>query len=131
MSEGTIPAELRYTKSHEWVRVEGDVLTVGITDHAQSELTDIVYVDLNLKSKSVAAGASVLVLESVKTVADVYAPATGTVTEVNSELKPHPELINRSPYTDGWVFRMKPAAPLDPATLLSAEEYRAFVAAGA
>ena len=131
MSEGMVPAELRYTKSHEWVRIEGDLLTVGITDHAQSELTDIVYVDLNLKSKAVTAGASVLVLESVKTVADVYAPVTGTVTEVNQELKPHPELINRSPYTDGWVFRMKPAGPLDAATFLSAEEYRAFLASSA
>jgi glycine cleavage system H protein len=130
MSEGTIPAELRYTKSHEWVRAEGDILTVGVTDHAQSELTDIVYVDLNLKSRSVAAGGTVLVLESVKTVADVYAPASGTVTEVNQELKPHPELINRSPYSEGWVFRMKPSGPFDPATLLSADEYRAFVASG-
>ena len=130
MSEGTIPGELRYTKSHEWVRLEGDVMTVGVTDHAQSELTDIVYVDLNLKTKSVSAGATVLVLESVKTVADVYAPATGTVTDVNTELKPHPEYINRFPYAEGWIFRLKLAAPPEPGTLLSAEEYRAFVASG-
>ena len=130
MSEGTIPAELRYTKSHEWVRVDGDVMTVGITDHAQSELTDIVYVDLNLKSKSVTVGATVLVLESVKTVADIYAPATGTVTEVNMELKPHPEFINRSPYAEGWIFRLKPSEPVDLATFLSADDYRAFVASG-
>ncbi|MGA8541988.1 MAG: glycine cleavage system protein GcvH [Thermoplasmata archaeon] len=130
MTEGTIPAELRYTKSHEWVRVEGDSLTVGITDHAQSELTDIVYVDLNLKSKTVTAGASVLVLESVKTVADIYAPASGTVTAVNEQLKPHPDYVNRYPYVEGWIFKMRPSAPFDPATLLSPEQYRAFLASG-
>ncbi|MGI0071484.1 MAG: glycine cleavage system protein GcvH [Thermoplasmata archaeon] len=130
MSEGTIPAELRYTKSHEWVRVDGDTLTVGITDHAQSELTDIVYVDLNRKARTVAAGASVLVLESVKTVADVYAPVAGTVTETNAALKDHPELVNRSPYTDGWIFRIQFAGPLEPASFLSADDYRQFLASG-
>lgn len=130
MSEGTIPAELRYTKSHEWVRVEGDLLTVGITDHAQSELTDIVYVDLRLKSTSVTAGGVVLVLESVKTVADIYAPATGIVTDVNLALKPHPDFVNRYPYAEGWIFRMKVAPPFDPATLMTADQYRAFLATG-
>jgi glycine cleavage system H protein len=131
VSEGTIPEELRYTKSHEWVRIEGDVMTVGITDHAQSELTDIVYVDLNLKTRDVSAGATVLVLESVKTVADVYAPASGTVTDVNATLKAHPEYVNRFPYAEGWIFRMKPSAAPDPATLLTAADYRAFLASGA
>ncbi|MGI0156026.1 MAG: glycine cleavage system protein GcvH, partial [Thermoplasmata archaeon] len=126
MSEGTIPAELRYTKSHEWVRIEGDQMTVGITDHAQSELTDIVYVDVTLKSKTFVAGAVVLVLESVKTVADVLAPAEGTVTALNTELSAHPEYINRSPYAEGWIFQMKTSGPIAPGTLLSAEEYRAF-----
>lgn len=130
MSEGTIPAELRYTKSHEWVRTEGDVITVGITDHAQSELTDIVYVDLNVKSKTVAAGAVVLVLESVKTVADVYAPVSGTVSEVNGALKPHPDYVNRFPYAEGWIFRMSASGAVAPGTLLSADEYRAFLASG-
>ncbi len=127
MSEGTIPAELRYTKSHEWIRADGDVLTVGITDHAQSELTDIVYVDLNLKSKSVSAGAVVLVLESVKTVAEIYAPATGTVPAVHLALKPHPAYVNRSPDAEGWIYRMKTAETFDPETLLTAEQYRAFL----
>jgi glycine cleavage system H protein len=131
MSEGTIPPELRYTKSHEWVRTDGDILTVGITDHAQSELTDIVYVDLNLKSKTVAAGAVVLVLESVKTVADIFAPVAGEITEVNAELKPHPDYVNRFPYAEGWIFRVKAAGPVAPGTLLSADEYRAFLATGA
>jgi glycine cleavage system H protein len=130
MPDPKIPAELRYTKSHEWVRVEGDTLTVGITDHAQSELTDIVYVDLNLKSKEVTAGATVLVLESVKTVADIYAPADGTVTAVNTELKPHPDYVNRFPYAEGWIYQMKAKSGFDPATLFSAEQYRDFLARG-
>jgi len=130
VTEGVIPAELKYTKSHEWVRTEGDVWTVGITDHAQSELTDIVFVDLNLKSKSVAAGAVVLVLESVKTVADVFAPVAGDVVATNAELKPHPDLVNRLPYAEGWIFKLRPSGPPAEGTLLSAEEYRAFVASG-
>ena len=130
MSEGSIPAELKYTKSHEWVRAEGDVMTVGITDHAQSELTDIVYVDLNLKSKTVAAGAVVLVLESVKTVADVYAPVPGEVVATNEQLKPHPDYVNRFPYAEGWIFKIRASGDAPPGTLLSADEYRAFLASG-
>jgi glycine cleavage system H protein len=130
MTEGTLPPELRYTKSHEWVRVDGDELTVGITDHAQSELTDIVYVDLTLKSKEAKAATPVLVLESVKTVADIYAPADGTVTAVKTELKPHPDYVNRYPYTDGWIFKMKAAAGFDASKLLTADQYRQFLASG-
>jgi glycine cleavage system H protein len=130
VSEEKVPGDRQYTKSHEWVRTEGDTATVGITDHAQSQLTDIVYVDLGSKGKTVAAGASVLVLESVKTVADVYAPGAGTVADVNADLKPHPELINQDPYGKGWIFRLKLSAPIDPASLLSAEAYRALLAAG-
>jgi glycine cleavage system H protein len=130
MTEGKIPGELRYTKSHEWVRIEGSEATVGITDHAQSELTDIVFVDLSAKGKTVAAGATVLVLESVKTVADVYAPGAGTVADVNPDLKSHPELINQDPYGKGWIFRLHLAGAFDPAGSLSADEYRAFVAGG-
>jgi glycine cleavage system H protein len=130
MTEGKIPTELKYTKSHEWIRLEGDVATVGITDHAQSELTDIVYVDLGAKGKSVAAAATVLVLESVKTVADVYAPFAGTVDDVNADLKSHPELINQDPYGKGWIFRLKLSGPADVGTFLSPDDYRAFVASG-
>ncbi len=130
MTEGTIPPELRYTKSHEWVRVEGDVATIGITDHAQSELTDIVFVDPAAQGKTVARGASVLVLESVKTVADVYAPAAGSVSEVNPELKAHPEFVNQDPYGKGWIFRLKLSEPVPSEDLLSSDQYRAFVAGG-
>ena len=125
-----IPEELKYTKSHEWVRIEGDRVTVGITDHAQSELTDIVFVDLPAAGKPFAAGASVLVLESVKTVADVYAPGDGTLAETNGALKGQPGLINQDPYGNGWLFRLTIAKPIDPATLLDAAAYRAFVESG-
>ncbi|HXQ95121.1 MAG TPA: glycine cleavage system protein GcvH [Thermoplasmata archaeon] len=126
MTEGAVPPELRYTKSHEWVRAEGPDIVVGITDHAQQELTDIVFVDLPKVGAEVKAGASVLVLESVKTVADVYSPVGGTVAAVNEQLKAHPELVNRSPYSDGWLFRIKSSAPLDPAATMSATEYATF-----
>jgi glycine cleavage system H protein len=130
MSEEKVPNELRYTKSHEWVKVDGNVATVGVTDHAQAALTDIVFVDLPAVGKAVAPGGSVLVLESVKTVADVYAPGSGTVTEANAELKAHPELVNQDPYGKGWLYRLQLSAPIAPGELMSADEYRAFVASG-
>ncbi|MFI5414047.1 MAG: glycine cleavage system protein GcvH [Candidatus Lutacidiplasmatales archaeon] len=131
MSEEKVPNELHYTKSHEWVKVDGESATIGITDHAQAQLTDIVFVDLPALGKAVTKGGSVLVLESVKTVADVNAPGNGAVTEANGELKGHPELINQDPYGKGWIFRVKLAGPIDPAELLTADQYRAFVASGA
>jgi glycine cleavage system H protein len=127
MTAGKVPTELKYTKSHEWVRIEGTTATVGITDHAQGELTDIVFVDLPAEGKSAAAGASVLVLESVKTVADVYAPGPGKVVAVNSDLKTHPEYINQDPYGKGWIFRLELSGPIE-AGLMSAEQYVQFVA---
>ncbi|MFY9717071.1 MAG: glycine cleavage system protein GcvH [Thermoplasmata archaeon] len=130
METGAIPPELRYTKSHEWLRIAGTRITVGITDHAQSQLTDIVFVELPAPGKSVAKGASALVLESVKTVADVYAPSAGTIVEVNAALKAHPELVNQEPYGKGWLFRLEVTGPLDETGLLSADAYRALVAAG-
>ncbi|MGA8710030.1 MAG: glycine cleavage system protein GcvH [Thermoplasmata archaeon] len=128
MSEEKVPNELRYTKSHEWVKVDGEEATVGITDHAQGQLTDIVFVDLPAAGKAAVKGASVLVLESVKTVADVYAPGNGSVTAVNAELKAHPELINQDPYGKGWIFRLHLSAPIVASDLLSADEYRALAA---
>ncbi|MCI4326911.1 MAG: glycine cleavage system protein GcvH [Thermoplasmata archaeon] len=130
MTAGNVPPDLRYTKSHEWIRELGDEMIVGITDHAQQELTDIVFVDLPKSGASVKAGASALVLESVKTVADVYAPFDGTVVAGNEALKAHPELVNRAPYSDGWLFKMR-RTPSGLATPnLSAAEYEAFVAVG-
>jgi glycine cleavage system H protein len=130
MSDTKEPEDRRYTKSHEWVRIEGNVVTVGITDHAQSELTDIVFVDLPAVGKAVTGGSSALVLESVKTVADVYAPVAGTISEVNSDLKGHPELINQDPYGKGWIFKVRAAGPVDASVFLDAAGYRASWSAG-
>jgi len=124
MTPVNLPPDLRYAKTHEWVRIEGSVVTVGISDHAQAELTDIVFVDLPAPGRHVEAGTSMLVLESVKTVADVYAPATGTIREVNLELKSHPEWVNQEPYGRGWLVRIEGTPAPD---LLSADQYRALI----
>ncbi|MGC2035503.1 MAG: glycine cleavage system protein GcvH [Thermoplasmata archaeon] len=124
------PTDRRYAPSHEWAKVDGSEVTVGITDHAQSELTDIVFVELPAEGKPVAKGASVLVLESVKTVADVYAPVSGTLLAVNGELKTHPELINQDPYGRGWLFRIRSAAVPDLGDLLDAGAYDALASKG-
>ena len=129
MTESKVPNELLYTKTHEWVRVEGDSATVGITGHAQGELTAIVFVDLPAEGKAVTKGGSVLVLESVKTVADVYAPANGTVSAANGELKAHPERVNQDPYGKGWLYKLKLAGAPAPGEFLSPEAYRAEIAA--
>ncbi len=121
---GKVPEELRYLATHEWFRVEGDELVVGLTDHAQSELTDVVFVDLPAPGKAVAPTAAALSVESVKTVSDVFPPVAGTVTQVNAELRAHPEYVNQDPYGKGWVFRMRPAAPVPSGVGLSAAEYR-------
>jgi len=131
MEPGKTPPDRSYRPTHEWVRVEGTVATVGITDHAQSQLTDIVFVDLPPVGKVVAKGQSVLVLESVKTVADVYAPGAGRVSAANAELSAHPELVNQDPYGKGWLYRLELSAPIDPADLLSADAYRALVQSSA
>ena len=128
MTASNVPEDRRYTREHEWVREEGAELIVGITDHAPGELTDIVFVDLPAVGRETKAGAGVLVLESVKTVADVYAPVDGTVSAVNDQLKSHPELVNQSPYGNGWLVRIHPAQPFDPAGFLDAAGYRATLA---
>jgi glycine cleavage system H protein len=126
MTGDKIPAELRYAKTHEWVRLEGTRATIGITDHAQAELTDIVFVDLPEVGRSVAGGATLLTLESVKTVSDVYAPGAGRVAEVNTELKAHPELVNQDPYGRGWIVRLELSGPLS-TELVDAEGYRRLI----
>lgn len=127
---GQVPEDRRYTRTHEWFRRDGASLVVGITDHAQGELTDVVFVDLPPVGKEGKAGAALMVLESVKTVADVYAPANGQVAEANQELKTHPELVNKDPYGKGWLYKLEcPDQPV--AGSMSAPEYRAFVAQGA
>ncbi|WP_337870310.1 glycine cleavage system protein GcvH [Meiothermus sp.] len=118
------PSELKYTKSHEWVRLEGDVAVVGITDFAQDALGDVVFVDLPQVGKAVEAGSAVAVVESVKTASDIYAPVAGEILEVNSALSDKPELINQAPYGKGWLFKMK-VNPADLNGLLSAADYQA------
>ena len=120
----SVPGDLQYTKSHEWVRVEGDVATVGITDHAQDELGDVVFVELPEKGTSFSAGDSFGTVESVKAVSDLYAPVGGEVVEVNETLNDSPELINEEPYGGGWMIRLRIS---EDGELLSAEEYEKLV----
>ena len=128
MSE--IPEELLYTKSHEWIRKEDDgSIVVGITDHAQEALGDMVFVELPEPDTQVAAGADLAVVESVKAASDIYAPVGGKVTAINEDLADSPESINSDPYGDGWFLRMEPADPAELDTLISAADYAAVVAA--
>ena len=119
-----VPGDLQYTKSHEWVRREESTATVGITDHAQDELGDVVFVELPEKGTSFAAGDSFGTVESVKAVSDLYAPVGGEVVEVNETLNDSPELINEEPYGGGWMIRLRISEDGD---LLSAEEYEKLV----
>ncbi|MEI7577376.1 MAG: glycine cleavage system protein GcvH [Armatimonadota bacterium] len=119
-----IPADLKYTESHEWVRVEGDVATIGITDHAQSELGDVVYVDLPTVGKTLAIGETFGSVESVKTVSDLYAPVAGEVIEVNGELASASELVNTDPYGQGFMIKVRLSGEV-PGTLLDAAGYGA------
>jgi glycine cleavage system H protein len=119
-----IPEDLQYTKSHEWVRIEGDTATIGITDHAQDELGDIVFVELPEEGDAFDAGESFGTVESVKAVSDLYAPVGGEVVEVNSALEDAPENINEDPYGEGWIVKLRTT---DEADLLSPEEYEKVV----
>ena len=118
-----VPADLQYAKSHEWVRVAGDVATVGITDHAQHELTDIVFVELPEVGRKLKAGDSCAVVESVKTASDIYAPVSGEVTAVNKPVVDDPALVNSDPYGKGWFLQVKLAQRDELNKLLSAADY--------
>src|SRR3954468_11578897 len=119
--------ELRYTKDHEWVRQDGDAAVIGITDHAQNALGDVVFVELPEVGREVAAGEAVAVVESVKAASDVYAPIAGRIVEVNSALAEDPGLINREPTGEGWFFKIEPKDPAEIAALLDDSAYAAFV----
>lgn len=119
-----VPAELKYAKSHEWLRVEGASATVGITDHAQHELTDVVFVELPAIGRSVKAGEACSVVESVKTASDVYSPASGEVIAVNEKLADQPALVNTDPYGEGWFYKIRLSNPGDASSLMTAEQYR-------
>jgi len=119
----SLPVDLHYAKTHEWVSLEGDIATVGITDFAQNQLSDLTFVELPEVDLDVTGGDEVAVLESVKAASDIYAPVAGTIIEVNSVLEDKPELINDSPYKEGWIFKMKVEKEESVDNLLSAEEY--------
>lgn len=121
------PAELKYTKDHEWVRVEGDEAMIGITDFAQRELGDIVFVDIHTVGDDVAANDVFGTIEAVKTVSDLFMPADATVLAVNEEIDASPELVNSDPYGAGWIIRVKLADPSVVDTLLSADEYKSEI----
>lgn len=125
MSE--IPADLHYAESHEWVRVENDTATVGISDHAQEELTDVVFVELPEVGRRVAAGEACAVVESVKTASDIYAPVNGEIVEINDAVVDDPSLANSSPYESGWFFKVRLDAETGIDRLLSPEAYGAQI----
>lgn len=120
-----VPADLKYTKSHEWVRIEGDTATVGITDHAQSELGDVVFVDLPTVGQMLGANESFGSVESVKTVSDIYAPVAGEVVAVNDSLGAQSELLNSAPYESGWLVKIKMSDAGQADALLNAADYQA------
>ena len=120
-----VPSDLKYISSHEWIREEDDgTVTVGITDHAQELLGDVVYVELPELDSEVALEDELAVVESVKAASDIYAPLSGTIIEVNEDLEDAPEIINSSPYDDGWMFKMQPSEPSELDGLMDAESYQ-------
>ncbi len=120
------PDNLRYTREHEWVRTEGNEAVIGITDFAQKELGDIVFVDIDTEGETLATGEKFGTVEAVKTVSDLYMPVGGTVLEVNKALEAVPETVNKAPYGEGWMIRIQMANPADLDTLMSAAEYEEF-----
>ena len=122
-----VPSDLKYAKSHEWVRVSGDTAVVGITDHAQAELTDIVFVELPALGRRVKAGEACAVVESVKTASDIYAPVSGEITELNTTVADNPALANTEPYAGGWFFKIKLSQSGELTALLSPEDYKKHI----
>jgi glycine cleavage system H protein len=120
------PAELKYTKEHEWIRIDGTTATVGITDYAQGELGDVIYIDVTA-GRAANAGDSFGSIEAVKTVSDLYAPVSGTITEVNPKLSDSPDLVNHDPYGEGWLVKMSVTDGGAAAGLLSADDYKKLI----
>lgn len=119
------PSELKYARTHEWVKIEGDLVITGITDHAQDELGDLVYVETPEVGSKVTAGEQAGVVESVKTASDIHAPVSGTVVEVNTDLEDDPDFVNEDPYGKGWIYKIKPDNVADVEKLLTNAEYEA------
>jgi len=124
------PSDLKYTREHEWVRLEGGVGIIGITEYAQSELGDVVFVDLPEKGRALAAGEELGTIESVKAVSEIYAPVSGEVLEINEALRDHPEKVNGDPYGEGWLVRIRVGDRPEIDRLLSSEAYRSHVEEG-
>jgi glycine cleavage system H protein len=122
------PENLKYTKDHEWIRIEGGIGIIGITEYAQGELGDVVFVELPSIGKKIEAGQSFGTVEAVKAVSDLYAPVTGEVTEVNKEIQDTPELVNKEPYERGWMIKVTLAKPDEVKTLLDVEAYKKLIA---
>src|SRR3989442_7882874 len=122
-----IPADLKYAKSHEWLRVSGPVATIGITDHAQHELTDVVFVELPEVGRKIKAGEACAVVESVKPASDIYSPVSGEITELNKAVVNDPALVNSEPYASGWFFKIRLSNPAELESLLGADQYRAQI----
>ena len=122
-----IPSDLKYAKSHEWVRLAGDIATVGITDHAQHELTDVVFVELPEVGKKIKAGDACAVVESVKTASDIYSPVSGQILEVNRAVVDTPALVNSEPYSGGWFFKIQLSNASEVNGLLGPDQYRAQI----
>lgn len=121
------PQQLKYTQDHEWVLVDGDVATVGITDHAQNELSDIIYVDVTTVGETLEQGAVFGAIEAVKTVSDLFLPVSGEIIEFNSALEGAPELLNADPYKEGWIVKVKITNPDDLDALLTADAYKSLI----
>ena len=121
------PTNIKYTKEHEWIRQEGDIAYVGITDYAQQQLGDIVFVDIQTEGETLQAGETFGTIEVVKTISDLFLPVTGEVLEQNADLADQPELVNQAPYGKGWLVKIRPAADADFDSLLDAEAYKALV----
>ncbi len=122
-----IPSDLHFCPSHEWVRLEGDLITVGISDHAQEELTDVVFVELPAVGRAVDAGDPTAVVESVKAASDIYAPVSGEIVEANPEVEADPSLVNTDPYGKGWIFKLRVKNAADVSNLMDAAAYEAHI----
>lgn len=123
----SIPGNLKYTKEHEWVLVEGNIGTIGVTDYAQGELGDVVFVDIDPSISEVKKGASIGTIEAVKTVSDIYSPFSGKVVEINEALKDSPEVVNSDPYGNGWMLKIEMSDPSELNDLLDAASYQALI----
>lgn len=122
-----VPENLKYTTDHEWVSVEGDIATVGVTDHAQEELTDVVFVELPEVGREVSKGDAIAVVESVKAASDIYSPVTGEVTEGNAEAEGEPALVNTDPHGAGWIFKVRMSDPSELDGMMDAAAYRELI----